>query len=57
MSRKAASLVSHCAGQGLLVGSANENVLRFMPPLIVTHAEIDQAMEKLRKAIAEELKA
>ena len=57
MTRKAASLVAHCAGQGLLVGSANENVLRFMPPLIISHAEIDQGMDKLRKAIAEELKA
>jgi acetylornithine/N-succinyldiaminopimelate aminotransferase len=56
MTRKAASLVSHCARQGLLVGSANENVLRFMPPLIISHAEIDQAMDKLRKAIADELK-
>ena len=57
MTRKAASLVAHCAGQGLLVGSANENVLRFMPTLIISHAEIDQGMDKLRKAIAEELKA
>ncbi len=56
MTRKAASLVSHCAQQGLLVGSANENVLRFSPPLIITQSDIDQALGKLRKAIAEELK-
>lgn len=56
MTRKAASLVSLCAKQGLLIGSANENVLRFTPPLITTHADIDKALELLRKAIAEELK-
>jgi acetylornithine/N-succinyldiaminopimelate aminotransferase len=57
MTRKAASLVSHCAKHGLLVGAANEDVLRFLPPLIITHHDIDQALEKLRKAIADELKA
>jgi len=56
MTRKAASLVSLCAREGLLVGSANENVLRFTPPLIITQSDIDQAIEKLRKAITEELK-
>ena len=56
MTRKAASLVSHCASQGLLVGAANENVLRFTPPLIITQPDIDQALVKLRKAITEELK-
>ena len=56
MSRKAASMVSQCAKQGLLIGSAHENVLRFTPPLIISEADIDQAIEKLRKAVAEELK-
>lgn len=56
MSRKAVSMVSHCVKQGLLVGSAHENVLRLTPPLIVTEADIDQAIDKLRKAAVEELK-
>lgn len=56
MTRKAASMVSLCARNGLLVGSAHENVLRFLPPLIITHADVDKAMEKLRKAAAEESK-
>jgi predicted acetylornithine/succinylornithine family transaminase len=56
MTRKAASMVSQCAKQGLLIGSAHENVLRFTPPLIITEADVDQAIEKLRKAVAEELK-
>jgi acetylornithine/N-succinyldiaminopimelate aminotransferase len=57
MSRKASSLVQHCLKQGLLVGSAHETVLRFLPPLIVNEGDIDQAMLKFRKAIAEELKS
>ncbi len=57
MSKNASSLVSNCAKQGLLVGSAHETVLRFLPPLIVTNHDIDQALEKLRKAIADELKS
>lgn len=56
MTRKAGSLVSHCAKQGLLVGAAHEEVLRFLPPLIVKQQEIDQALDKLRVAIADELK-
>jgi acetylornithine/N-succinyldiaminopimelate aminotransferase len=56
MTRKAASLVSLCAKQGLLVGSAGETVLRFLPPLIVTRHDIDEALDKLKKAIEEELK-
>lgn len=56
MTRKAGSLVGHCAQQGLLLGAAQEDVLRFLPPLIIKPQEIDQAMEKLKKAIHEELK-
>jgi predicted acetylornithine/succinylornithine family transaminase len=56
MTRKAVSMVSLCAKEGLLIGSAHENVLRFTPPLIISEADVDQAIEKLRKAITEELK-
>lgn len=57
MTRKASSLVAHCAKQGLLVGSANETVLRFLPPLIINHQDTDQALDLLRRAIKEEIKA
>ena len=57
MSKNASSLVANCAKQGLLVGSAHENVLRFLPPLIITPADIDKAMNRLRAALADELKA
>ena len=56
MTRKASSLVGQCAKQGLLVGAANENVLRFLPPLIIKEPDVDQAMDKLQNAIEEELK-
>jgi acetylornithine/succinyldiaminopimelate/putrescine aminotransferase len=55
MTRDASPLVLKCAHEGLLVGSAHETVLRFLPPLIVSSEEIDLAMGKLRKAIAAEL--
>jgi len=57
LNRNAASLVRFCEHQGLLLGSAHETVLRFTPPLIVTRPEIDQAIQKLKTAIDEELKA
>jgi predicted acetylornithine/succinylornithine family transaminase len=55
MTRDAGPLVLKCAREGLLIGSAHETVLRFLPPLIISSEEIDLAMEKLRKAIAAEL--
>ncbi|MBS0640349.1 MAG: aspartate aminotransferase family protein [Acetobacteraceae bacterium] len=39
-----------CAEQGLMAITAGENTLRLAPPLVVTEAEIDQAMDMLRKA-------
>ena len=39
-----------CAEQGLMAITAGENTLRLAPPLVVTDAEIDQAMDMLRKA-------
>ena len=55
MTREAGPLVLKCAREGLLIGSAHETVLRFLPPLIISNEDIDLAMEKLRKAIAAEL--
>jgi acetylornithine/N-succinyldiaminopimelate aminotransferase len=57
MTKNASSLVSQCAKQGLLVGAAHENVLRFLPPLIATPQDIDKAMEKFEDAITDELKS
>ena len=56
MERNALPLVEKCAKHGLLVGAAYEKVLRFLPPLIVADKDIDQALDKLKTAIREELK-
>lgn len=37
--------------QGLLIISAGHDVLRFVPPLIITEADIDEMKEKLDKAM------
>ena len=36
---------------GLLVISAGSNVLRFVPPLVITEADIDEMAEKLEKSL------
>ena len=35
---------------GLIVISAGSNVLRFVPPLIITKEQIDEMIEKLQKS-------
>ncbi len=37
--------------EGLLLLSAEGNVLRFVPPLIITKEQVDEAVEKLKKAL------
>ncbi len=39
-----------CADQGLLTVAAGDNVLRLVPPLIVSDAECDEAVERLGRA-------
>ena len=41
---EAAPVVARAAERGLLVSAAGGNVLRFAPPLVVTKAEIDEAV-------------
>ncbi|MFD0713215.1 aspartate aminotransferase family protein [Paenibacillus sp. GCM10027626] len=40
-------LVLECLGQGLLINSPNSNIIRLMPPLIVTNIEIDRMISIL----------
>jgi acetylornithine/N-succinyldiaminopimelate aminotransferase len=42
-----------CADRGLLVNRLKPNAVRFMPPLIVTEQEVDEAIGILREALAE----
>ncbi|MBM3131644.1 MAG: aspartate aminotransferase family protein [Chloroflexi bacterium] len=45
-------VVASCNELGLLVNRVKPNALRFMPPLITTKAEVDEAIAILRKALA-----
>ncbi len=43
----AAEAAGRCREKGLIVGTAGSNVLRFVPPLIITEKEIDETSEIL----------
>ncbi len=47
LDRPGGSVVDACLEQGLLINCAHENVLRFLPPLIVGKEEIDSLVETL----------
>ena len=40
-------IINQAAQMGLLVLSAGPDVLRLLPPYVITHAQIDQAVEIL----------
>lgn len=44
-------IVKAALAEGLLIAPAGPKVLRFVPPLIVTADEVDQAIDRLEKAI------
>ncbi len=46
------SVVNKALENGLLVISAGSNVLRLVPPLVITEKEIDEMYEKLAKSLA-----
>lgn len=46
-----ASYVEKAQNKGLLIGTAGKNVLRFVPPLIISETEIDQALAILEQVI------
>lgn len=48
---KSIDIVKAATQEGLLLVPAGPGVVRFVPPLIVTTAEVDEALEKLAKAI------
>lgn len=45
--------VSSCLEKGLLINCTMNNVLRFLPPLIIKEKEIDEAMEIFEKVLKE----
>lgn len=49
--RTVGSIVTKAIENGLLVISAGSNVLRMVPPLVITEADVDAMIEKLEKAL------
>jgi len=47
----AAQLCAACMRENLLTVPAGERVLRFVPPLVVSAAEVDEALAKLDRGI------
>lgn len=48
--RPVGQIVSKAIENGLLVISAGSDVLRFVPPLVITKADVDEMIEKLEKS-------
>lgn len=46
-------VVGKCIEKGMLVVGAGENVVRFVPPLVITKEQIDEGMNILKAALAE----
>jgi acetylornithine/succinyldiaminopimelate/putrescine aminotransferase len=51
VSLPARGIVAACMERGLLVLTAGDNVVRFVPPLIVTEADVDQAVAIVEAAL------
>jgi 4-aminobutyrate aminotransferase-like enzyme len=49
---KAADVVNRCMDRGLMIGSAQQAILRLAPPMNVTDAELEQGLSILEQAIA-----
>ena len=47
LDRPGAPVLEACVQKGFLINCAQEKVLRFVPPLVVTKKEIDQLIEAL----------
>jgi predicted acetylornithine/succinylornithine family transaminase len=48
---KAGDVVNRCLEQGLLIGSAQQDVLRLAPPMNVTDSELDQGLSILERVL------
>ena len=54
LDRDGADIVNACLDQGLLINCAAGTVLRFIPPLIITQAEIDEGVAILENVLAQQ---
>jgi acetylornithine/N-succinyldiaminopimelate aminotransferase len=48
-------VVEECMQEGLLLNAVKPNALRFIPPLIITEKDIDEALRILEKVLARRL--
>lgn len=46
-------VIAKCLDNGLILFSAGTNVIRFVPPLVITRDDVDQMMVRLKKALDE----
>ncbi len=53
LTKPVGDVVKKALEYGLIVISAGGNVLRMVPPLVITEAHVDEMMEKLEKALEE----
>lgn len=51
VTQKSALVQKACLNRGLLITTAGENILRFLPPLIISYKEIDKGLEILNYAL------
>jgi predicted acetylornithine/succinylornithine family transaminase len=54
LDRPVAEVVARCINNGLLLVNAGKNVIRFVPSLIVSKADVDEAMKILEESLAQE---
>ena len=52
LDRDASPVVDECRARGLLVLTAGPDVLRLLPPLVVTESEVDEALGVLQEVLA-----
>ena len=54
LDRPGKGVVERAMAKGLLMNCTHDTVLRFLPALTVTQAEIDEGMDILEESLAEE---
>jgi acetylornithine aminotransferase len=52
LNKEGASLVKECMQRGFLINCIQDNILRFVPPLIITQEEIDKLIQCLDEVLA-----
>ena len=50
--RPVGEIVCRALDNGLIIITAGTNVLRFLPPLVITEADVDEMVEKLERSLA-----